>query len=240
MSEENSDGSSKIKSDDESAGDVSPITTNEPECVATRASDSVKTPNRTELSISNGESKIISMISMSGGSEDVPWSKTESESCQMQSESTTSSTNSSSGSEYDETTTSSEELSHQEIEESILQMIKHIDTEIESEDHAGLHENRFQNIEMKIKTSRVMVAIEQTIQKLEIAFSLPYIFVENMHDMSKMCGETNMNKLMHEYCKIRDADDMDICRFQPAVINCINEAYEAGFSNFLALHRKKV
>lgn len=140
-----------------------------------------------------------------------------------------------------ESETYSSETGNPDIEESILKMIKHIEEEIESEhQHVGLNENHFQNIELKIKTSRVMVAIEQAIQKLEIAFCLPWIFVENMNEMNMLCGETNMNKLMNEYCKIRDVEDMDVCRFQPAVINCINDAFEAGFSRFVDFHRNKV
>ncbi|XP_037032547.1 uncharacterized protein LOC119071673 [Bradysia coprophila] len=133
--------------------------------------------------------------------------------------------------------TSSEGFNRHEIEESVLDMIRHIEDEIEAEEHDG--SDQFQNMEMKIKTSRVMVAIEQMIQKLEIAFCLPYIFVENMHDMNKLCGDSFVSKLMNEYCKVRD-EDIDVCRFQPIVINCINDAFEAGFSEFVDLHRSKI
>ncbi|KAG4071855.1 hypothetical protein HA402_006016 [Bradysia odoriphaga] len=146
-----------------------------------------------------------------------------------------------SGSSYisnsSERTYSSEGFNGHEIEESVLDMIRHIEEEIETEEYDG--SDQFQNMEMKIKTSRVMVAIEQMIQKLEIAFCLPYIFVENMHDMNKLCGDSFVSKLMNEYCKVRD-EDVDVCRFQPTVINCINDAFEAGFSEFVDLHRKKI
>lgn len=141
---------------------------------------------------------------------------------------------------HSETETYSCQTGTVNIEESILKMIKHIEKEIEAEEHVVLNENHFQDIELKIKTSRVMVAIEQAIEKLEIAFCLPWIFVENMNEMNVLCGETNMNKLMNEYCKLRDVEDMDVCRFQPAVINCINDAFEAGFSRFVDFHRNKV
>lgn len=127
-----------------------------------------------------------------------------------------------------------------EIEESTLKMMMHIEKEIESEQHVGSSENHFQNIEIKIKTSRVMVAIEQTIKKLEIAFCLPWIFVENMNDLNLLCGERNMSKLMNDYCKIRDDEAMDVCRYQPTVINCINDAFEAGLSQFVEHHLNKV
>lgn len=141
----------------------------------------------------------------------------------------------------DDTETHSSGSSYQlEIEESILKMIKHIENEIECDQHVGLNENDFQNVEIKIKTSRVMVAIEQTIRKLEIAFCLQWMFVENVYDINVLCGETNMNKLINEYCKVRDVEDMDVCRFQPIVINCINDAFEAGLGRFVDLHRHKV
>lgn len=128
-----------------------------------------------------------------------------------------------------------------EIEKSIFKMIMHIEKEIESESPVGgSNENHFQNIEIKIKTSRVMVAIEQTIQKLEIAFCLPWIFVENMNDLNMLCGEKNMSKLMDEYCKIRDDEAMDVCRYQPTIINCINDAFEEGLSQFVEQHLDKV
>lgn len=139
------------------------------------------------------------------------------------------------------TASSSDCLNHDEAEESILKMIRHIEKEIESEGHIDSGtESHFEIIERKIKTSRVLVAIEQTIQKLEIAFCLPYIFVENMHDIQLLCGDSSVSKLMNGYCKIRDSEETDICRYQPAVINCINDAFEAGFGQFVALHRKKV
>lgn len=140
-------------------------------------------------------------------------------------------------SDSSERTYSSEAFNRDEIEESVLFMIRQIEEEIEGETHNG--PKQFQNIEMKIKTSRVMVAIEQMIQKLEIAFCLPYIFVENMHDMNALCGDSFVQKLMDEYCKIRD-EDIDVCRFQPTVINCINDAFTVGFSQFVDLHRNKV
>lgn len=142
-------------------------------------------------------------------------------------------------SEYTETNSS--RCSYQrEIEESILEMIKHIEREIESDQHVEVNEDDFQSVEIKIKTSRVLVAIEQIIHKLEIAFCLQWIFVENVYDINSLCGETKMNQLINDYCKIRDSDDMDICRFQPIAINCINNAFEAGLGRFVDLHRHKV
>lgn len=139
------------------------------------------------------------------------------------------------------TETNSSRTSYQhEIEESILKMIKHIEQEIESDQHVDLYEDDFQSVEIKIKTSRVLVAIEQTIRKLEIAFCLQWIFVENLYDISSWCGEENMNQLINDYCKIRDVDDMDICRFQPIAINCINNAFAMGLGKFVDLHRHKV
>lgn len=120
-------------------------------------------------------------------------------------------------------------------------MIAHIEQEIESsEEQVVSSKNHLQNIEINIKTSRVMVAIEQTIQKLEIAFCLPWILVENMNDLNVVCGEKSMSKLTDEYCKLRDGEDMDVCRFQPTVINCINDAFQAGLSKFVGYHLSKV
>lgn len=144
------------------------------------------------------------------------------------------------GSSYDtgsEETYSSKGFNRFEIEESVLDMIRHIEEEIEAEEHD--RSDQFQDIEIKIKTSRVMVAIEQMIEKLEIAFCLPYILVENIHEMNSLCGDSFVSKLMNEYCKVRD-EDIDVCRFQPTVINCINDAYEVELSQFVELHHNKV
>ncbi len=261
MSEENNEKFSKITSDEESKNDdLSPISASDniraddftvsQECIVESSSNLLKdegvmhpptllimeeskentlTIESTVNSKTSTDSSSVIQTSDSTFFSTIPTTIT--------SEYTTGSSFSTTGSHE---TSSSEGLNHHNIEESINKMIKHIEKEIASEEHVGLIENHFQDIEMKIKTSRVMVAIEQTIQKLEIAFCLPYIFVENMHDMNALCGDLNMSRMMNENCKIRDADDMDICRFQPAVINCINGAFEAGFSQFVDLHRKKV
>lgn len=256
MSEENNAHSSQIQGSTKSSDDFSTISTSEnktfnfSETATIQEIDSsrisCKEEQKTNLALtptSNEKVEIISATAIDSAS-DVNSTNQTSENSKIFSSrdsSTVSTTDDHTESSSTSTETSSYESSdHREIEESILKMIKHIETEIASEEHVGLNGNHFQNIELKIKTSRVMVAIEQTIQKLEIAFCLPWIFVENFNEMSEFCGEANMHKLMNEYCKIRDVEDMDICRFQPTVINCINDAFEAGLSRFVDLHRHKV
>lgn len=122
---------------------------------------------------------------------------------------------------------------------SILEMITHIEKEIELNGYAEVDENDTRNIELKIKTSRVMVAMEQTIQKLEIAFSLKWIIKENKDEVNEMY-KNDMNMLTMEYAKIRKEKNLDVCRIEPMVINCISTAFEIGLGKFVDRHRDKV
>lgn len=263
MSEENNVNSSKTQASKDSKNDSGLISSSEKnkvndsavpasqECIADSTTKEERKRNSSLIVNSEECKKMISSIIKNGNS------KTGSSSNEYQLDSSTYKTADTcdfysstvpTSSEYEEssyemsesTTCSFDSSDRHEIEESILKMIMHIEKEIESEQHVGANENYFQNIEIKIKTSRVMVAIEQTIKKLEIAFCLPWIFVENMNDLNTLCGERNMSKLMDDYCKIRDDEAMDVCRYQPTVINCINDAFEAGLSQFVAHHLNKV